>query len=394
MKPDSLVILAGVTAALHIGKLPPAIPRLQEAIGLTLVQSGFMLSLVQLAGMLLGITLGTLSQTLGLRRTLIAGLLMLAATSMVGGFAEQPELMLLLRAIEGLGFLCVVLPAPGLLRNWVAPERLGRRLGLWGCYMGIGTSLALLVGPSVMDAGGWPGWWWLLAGVAAAMALVVLAGVPGDSPDTNGKRAIPPAAGRMRETFGRLVDTLRWRGPWLVAIMFALYTAQWLAVIGFLPVIYAQAGITGNLSAVLTALAAAINISGNLSSGYLLHRGLLPAKILIAGYSAMLAGALVAFHPLVAALPWLQYLAILVFSAVGGLIPGTLYFLGVRVSADANAVSTTVGWLAQWSAIGQFLGPPIVAAVASAVGGWGLTGWLTATLSLTGIVLALQVRRF
>jgi hypothetical protein len=39
--PALLVILAGVVAALHIGKLPPAIPVLRDALGLTLVQAGF-----------------------------------------------------------------------------------------------------------------------------------------------------------------------------------------------------------------------------------------------------------------------------------------------------------------------------------------------------------------
>ena len=51
VEPALVVILAGVVAALHIGKLPPAIPVLRESLGLTLVQAGFLLSLVQLAGM-------------------------------------------------------------------------------------------------------------------------------------------------------------------------------------------------------------------------------------------------------------------------------------------------------------------------------------------------------
>tara|TARA_Y100001001_G_scaffold163889_1_gene194252 strand:+ start:7364 stop:7603 length:240 start_codon:yes stop_codon:yes gene_type:complete len=52
---DVVVLLAGITAALHVGKLPPAIPVLQQELGITLVQSGFLLSLVQLAGMLGGL---------------------------------------------------------------------------------------------------------------------------------------------------------------------------------------------------------------------------------------------------------------------------------------------------------------------------------------------------
>ena len=57
------MILAGVAAALHVGKLPTALPVLRESLGVTLLQAGFMLSLVQsgflvllvlMAGMLLG----------------------------------------------------------------------------------------------------------------------------------------------------------------------------------------------------------------------------------------------------------------------------------------------------------------------------------------------------
>ena len=54
----------------------------------------------------------------------------------------------------------------------------------------------------------------------------------------------------------RLKLTLGARGPWLVALTFALYSSQWLAVIGFLPTIYTQAGVAPALTGVLTALAA------------------------------------------------------------------------------------------------------------------------------------------
>jgi len=50
--------LAGVAAALHVGKLPPALPVLRDVFALTLVEAGFLLSLVQFAGMTLGLVVG------------------------------------------------------------------------------------------------------------------------------------------------------------------------------------------------------------------------------------------------------------------------------------------------------------------------------------------------
>ena len=78
---------------------------------------------------------------------------------------------------------------------------------------------------------------------------------------------------------------------------------------------------------------------------------------------------------------------------VGGLIPGTLFSLAVRLAPGDDTVSTTVGWMHQCSAIGQFVGPPLVAWVAVRVGGWHWTWAVTASLSLVGGVLALRTAK-
>ena len=88
VEPALLVILAGVVAALHVGKLPPAIPVLRDALGLTLVQAGFLLSLVQLAGMTLGVVFGVVADTLGSRRSMTLGLVLLAIVSALGGLTQ------------------------------------------------------------------------------------------------------------------------------------------------------------------------------------------------------------------------------------------------------------------------------------------------------------------
>ncbi len=97
---------------------------------------------------------------------------------------------------------------------------------------------------------------------------------------------VATAAAPMRWST-RLRHTLSSRGPWLIAASFAMYSSQWLAVIGFLPSIYTQAGIGGAATGVLTALAAAVNMVGNIASGRLLHRGAKPTTLMAAGFVAM-----------------------------------------------------------------------------------------------------------
>lgn len=377
-----LVVAIGVSCALHVGKLPVAIPLLQAELSLDLVQAGFLLSLVQLAGMSLGLLVGLLADRQGPRCVMLWGLCLLALGSFMGSASPGVHSLLVSRVVEGAGFLLAVLPAPGLLRmHLTSPAGLSRALGWWGTYMPLGTSLALLLGVPLMAVSGWRGAWVLLSALSLLAVVVLWFRVPADRPPTGPVAALWP----------RLSKTLRAPGPWLVASGFLLYSGQWLAVVGFLPTIYHAAGLGAGMVALLSALAAAINVSGNVLAGRWLARGTQPAVMLVTGYAAMALGAWVAFgaegHPV-----W-QYLAVLVFSALGGLIPGTLFGVAVVLAPGQDTVSTTVGWMQQFSSLGQFAGPPLVAWWVTRVGGWHLTWMVTGACSVLGLLVAVWLHR-
>jgi MFS transporter, CP family, cyanate transporter len=382
--PALLVVLAGVCAALHVAKLAPAIGALQAALQITLPQAGFLLSMVQLAGLGGGLLLGLAADRIGARRSVIAGLLILAAASAAGGAMHSVAALLVLRAVEGVGFLLVVLPAPGLVRRLAAPGRTAAVLGLWGSYMPLATALVLLTGPLLVLAIGWRAWWWGLAALTLLMALWVHRAVP----------VLPPAAAAAMPLRRRQVlqQTLAAPGPWLVAAAFGAYSAQWLSVVGFLPTIYAQAGVPPAANGALTALAAAANIVGNVAGGRLLQRGWPAPRLLGIGFGAMALAAVLAFAwPTLP--PAVPYVAVLVFSGIGGLIPATLFSLALRVAPGEHAVASTVGWMQQGSALGQFAGPPLVAALAATAGGWHLTWIVTVGCAALGGCAAWALKR-
>ena len=208
------------------------------------------------------------------------------------------------------------------------------------------------------------------------MALVMALGVPRTP-------TLPRAAGLW---WNSLRQTLQAAGPWLVAGLFACYSGQWLAVVGFLPTIYAQAGVPSALAALLTAGVAAANIVGNVAAGRALQRGVAAPRLLGLGFVSMALASMVAF------VPWgapaeLRFVAVLFFSGAGGLIPSTLFSLALRVAPDERCVASTVGWMQQWSSLGQFAGPPAVAWLAVQVGGWQSTWWFTAACCAVGLAL-------
>ena len=83
-----------------------------------------------------------------------------------------------------------------------------------------------------------------------------------------------------------------------------------------------------------------------------------------------------------------RYAALLLFSAIGGLIPGTLFALTHRFAPSPAAISTTTGLMQQGSSLGQFLLPPLVALVVSGSGGWSAAWLATGSLALVNVALA------
>lgn len=381
LPPAAIVYLAGFATALHVGKLPPALPALQHELGLSLVQAGLLVSAFQVGGMTMGLFGGLLADRFGLRRAMLTGLAMMGIAGAAGAMTKAVLPLALLRAVESAGFVLAVLPGPALLRRVTPPQRMNLALGVWGSYMPAGMALALVLAPWLIVIGGWSLAWWAAALASAVMWGLVLNGVPADTAQ------VQPA----QRAWALARDTLSGRGPWLLAACFGCYAGQWMVVFSFLPTAYQDAGIAPQLAGVLTAAGVAVNLSGNVAAGALLQRGASRTALIAAASLTMALGAWLAFGSGLH-FAW-RYAGVLAFSAVGGLVPGALFASAPRLAPHPGAVSTTTGLMQQGSSLGQFLTPPLVAAVVGASGGWQNTWWVTGVLALANVAIAVLLGR-
>lgn len=363
------VLAAAIVVSLNVGKLPPALPALRSEFGLDLVAASLLISGFQIAGMLLGLFGGMLADRFGPRRVMRIGLVVTAAGSAAGALAHDATQMLASRAIESLGFILTVLPGPALVARMVAGERLRRSMGAWSTYLPAGMATALALSPPIHDALGWRAVWWGIALASLAMAVVLGRAV---APDPGGR----PAHGAL----ALIRDTLRAPRVWVLSAAFGCYAAQWIGVFSFLPTLYTEAGIALSAAGLLTAGGVAVNLVGNLASGALLQRGLPRAGLVVAGSAAMMVGAWLCFA---SPAPFgVRYAGVLLFSAAGGLIPGTLFASTAAYAPHPRAVGTATGLMQQGSTLGQFVAPPLIAAAVSASGGWPNAVWATGALAL------------
>ncbi len=375
------IYLAGVAAALNVGKLPPVLPVLTQALGLTRVDAAFLVSAFQVAGACLGMFGGLLADRFGARRLMVAGLLVLAAAGGAGALASDVASLLAWRALESAGFMLCVLPGPVLMRRVIAARGMSTALGIWGSYMPLGMVIALVVSPWLLQLGDWRIVWWCVALFALGEVMLLCRLVPPD----------PAGAGAPAGMFALARDTLASPGAWLLSACFGLYAGQWMAVFSFLPLVYHEAAIPPAQAAMLTAIGVLVNLAGNIAAGLLVQRGAARGQLIAVASVAMGVGAFVAFG--IDAGFVVRYAALLVLSSVGGLIPGTLFATAPRFAPHAGAVSTTTGLMQQGSSIGQVIAPPLVAGAAGLGGGWANLWWVTCGFAAMNLALSLLVGR-
>ena len=160
---------AGLICGAHITKVALALPLQRAELGLSLVESGFIATMFNVMGGLVGMLAGTMCDRYGHRRLGLAGLAILALGAMAWNF----PVLLASRFFEGIGFILFTVAATTLIATAATGARdRAKALGLWSAYMPTGGGLALLIAPPVIAAWGWRGLWVLLAlGAAACFVL-------------------------------------------------------------------------------------------------------------------------------------------------------------------------------------------------------------------------------
>src|SRR3954452_18961378 len=335
------LMAAGIVGAAQVGKGAAALPVLQADFGLSASAAAWYLSAMSALGAIFGALLGWLGQALGFRRQVLLGLVTIVLANLAGAAVHTAAALLVTRVGEGLGFVLVVLAAPGLLPG--LSSRAHRRLvvGAWGAYMPVGAGLAALLVPPAVALVGWPGTWLLDAALAGVAALAVGRWVP-RSP----ARRLPGVEGLLR--------AVRSPGVVCLAAVFALYAGQYLAVLGLFPAMLVGAGdISLRTAGLLSGLAFLANAPGNLVGAWLHHRGVARWRLLVLGSLCM--GVTVWFGE-DAGLPLgVRIGAVVAFSFLAGLVPSSAFSGVTSMAAGTTALGASVGLLMQGSSVGQLL---------------------------------------
>ncbi|MBV9112272.1 MAG: MFS transporter [Hyphomicrobiales bacterium] len=383
-----LLFLIGVAVSLQIGKVPGELSAIQGELGLSLFDVGLIVSIFSLIAAVSGIFIGALSDRFGSLRLAVSGLALGGLASFIGSFATSAFLLLASRVIEGLGFILATTSTPALIGNETSPSDRGKALGLWGMYMPAGTSIMMILAALLASAWSWRQLWQVTALLNLAYATVVWL-VFRRRVDSPQQWPSKPKPIRFKD---RLATALK-PGPLLLAGCFLTYAGNFLALIGFLPLVLALSGdASPALAGLLTAFIVAANMIGNAASGFIAERKRSRPRIIAIAAAIMGITAVCVF---IEALPFaLRYSLALIFAVVGGVIPGTCFGAVESFAASPSKAGPIFGGLIQGAGIGQLLGPSLVAAIVEAIGSWHGAALFIAAGALINVALALVLERF
>src|SRR5499427_8517411 len=183
MRSKPLILVALLLAAFLVNldttMVNVALPAMVRELHATTTQLQWVVDAYNLVFAALLLTFGSLSDRFGRKGMLLAGLAVVGAASLVGGFTTTPGQLIAARAVMGLG-AAMTFPATLSLISNVFTERKerARAIGLWGAIAGVAIAMGPIVGGWLLEHYSWAAIFIAMAPVAAAAAAAVALAVP------------------------------------------------------------------------------------------------------------------------------------------------------------------------------------------------------------------------
>jgi MFS transporter, DHA1 family, inner membrane transport protein len=376
-----LLIGAGVIAAAQIGKAIISVPMIRSDFMLGLDLAGLLVAIFATIGATVGIGAGVVVSRLGVRRSLIGGMVAIALANVIGAGAPDEFVLMAARIIEGVGFLGVVLAIPSTLARLVRRDARDFVMAVWSTYMPTGIMLMFFAAP-LLPIIGWRNFWVAnaLAAGAGAGLLAIYA---------------PPEAADEREPAAQFLAEVKTvvRDPCCLVLAFAFfaYSCQIFSLAFALPVLLTSAhGMPLGSAGLLSALVLAVSAIGHLASGFLLRAGVPIWAAIAAAFAFFVLSGFTVYGGVLS--PHGVILTAALALGIGGLAPGAIYAAVPHAAAASPAVPPTIGLVQQASNLGQFAGPVVLGLWVEHLG-WQFAPAIVAPAALTGLASALVLRR-
>ena len=374
--PGLLLVLGYVSmaASLSTDLYLPSFPELGRAFGVTPSLVQFTLTAFMIGIAVGNLLVGSVSDAIGRRPTLIAGLGLFAVCAMLAGLSLTIEMLIVLRALQGVGAAAGAVLARAIVSDLTDPKGTARAFATLFVIIGLGPAIANPLGALLTQWGGWRAPLAALGAIAAVMWVVAVLRIPESLPAEKRHQFKPLVLAKNLLMLLRNPTFMGYTvafGSGYAAMMVYISSSAFIAqdYFGLTPLMYSLTFSVGSLSFVLGAW-----LSGRLSVRFGGEVVLLRAQWVQLGSTALALGlALTGLLGLAVYIPLLMLLS----AASGVLMPASTALAVGRAVGVAGAGSALAGF-------GQF----VFGAVSTPLGGmFGAGTVVPATVAMAGFSL-------
>ncbi|MEU4557002.1 MFS transporter [Actinoplanes sp. NPDC023936] len=348
------LLLAAVNLRLAVTSVGPVLTELRVGLGMSTTVAGLLTSVPVVCFAAIGLAAPRLARRFGAARVIFGGLALLTAGLAVRPYAVDSAMFLLLSAVALAGIALVNVLLPSVVKDRF-PEQVGTVTGLYTVALNIGATTAAAA--TVPLTGAFGDDWrlglacWALAAVVALPPWLMLAR---DRTETRHQDQTPIP-----------VRVSRHPVAWALAVYFGMQSTAAYVIIGWLPQIYRDAGISAGTAGLLFATTSFLGVPLGFALSALAGRIRSQSMIaLVLGLFGIAGWAGLLWSPTAA--PWLcavllgvantAFPLVLTMIALRGSNPGTV----VKLSAFAQGVGYLIA----------IPGPFVIGALHDATDGW------------------------
>src|SRR6056297_729987 len=380
-----LYVIFGITliGVMGVAAIAPAFPAIAEQLQLSPRQTGLLITVFTVPGIVMAPSMGMLADRFGRRRIIIPSLLLFALAGCAFAFIPTFEVLLVLRIVQGSGASALTSMSVTLIGDLYSGERQSAAIGYNASVLSVGTAVYPALGGVLAGIS------WQLPFLLSALALPVGAAVALLIPPTGRghSQGWGTGPGRERPRGGQLGQVLGHAASSGILVLFGLGLLQFILLYGaymsYVPFLLsdrfgASSGTTGAVMATMS-LATALMASQNrrVTAGMSLALRLSAAFVLIGGALALFV--------LLPRLLLIPLAAVLYGFGQGIIIPAVQGTIATRTPLELRASTITVNAMA--IRIGQTVGPLTAGALYAGLGlNW--TFLLAAGLALAGALAA------
>ena len=188
---------------------------------------------------------GWLGDTIGARKTVALGAVVMAVGSLMRGFAHTFNLLMVFTAIFGIGYSIMFPNLPKLMSIWFPPEKVGVATGFYGTGITVGSTLALaltlpVIFPLFHTIQGTFFFWGVPAGIGAVLWLVLSADPPA---------AVPGSARDRKDGAGPHQALWKNKNLWIIALLLFLNDIHFYVWSAWTPSLLAMKGASHDMAA-------------------------------------------------------------------------------------------------------------------------------------------------